>query len=295
MWIIPVSFKYGKLTLGNAGSYNWAVRGPEGKGEPFDSNRLIEPPNNTALSIWEDPSFENVKYWNPFSSLDSLKYQFFLIRKNTAEALRVIFNYSIMAIPVIILAVTHLYTRAKQKKNDKVAYILITICLYIFGYTFFLIDERYFWIIFILVLVLTVGIFSSLNQNKDKRLKIAIITAFILLFTYYPVGNLIKNANRDDIYYIIGQQMTNNQITKTRLATNKYGRKTLFLAFHTESKYLGQTGDYDDLRLLKNILVEHGINYYLVWENEKYKLALTNFLGYDPIVLSKELVAFKIN
>lgn len=294
-WIVPMSLKYNKITLGNAAKYNWAIFGPGREGNPFDSNRLIEPPNKTALSIWEDPSFETVSYWNPFGSLVDLKYQFFLIRKNTIEAAKVISTYSFIALPIMFLWLMLVFAN-KTKGTKVIKYTLIFIFVYVGGYTFFVIDERYFWVVYILLQVLAIAMYSNFFKKwKFGIKKILVILILIISFYYYPIFNLVINANRDNIYYQTAKQMQENKIDSSRIATNKNGRQTLFLSYNSQNKYLGQTGNYEDLNQLKELFRKYNVQYYLVWQDDKYIERLSKELQWQRINLDKQLTAFKIN
>jgi len=57
IWIGLISDKYDKITIGTSGTYNQAVLGPESEGHPPLYQGLFEPPNKSAISAWEDPSY----------------------------------------------------------------------------------------------------------------------------------------------------------------------------------------------------------------------------------------------
>ena len=81
-WVTQLSQKYGRPTVGTAGSYNHARTHPASWGSFYLEGVIAAPPNGTAVSIMEDPTGLPVPAWSPVESLGSMTYQATVIVKN---------------------------------------------------------------------------------------------------------------------------------------------------------------------------------------------------------------------
>lgn len=99
-----ISVKYHQLTINNAGSYNQHVVGPKSfpMGQPIDYMGQLPPPNDTAISAWEDPTIftQLLPSWNPLHSRTNLGY--FINDIFYTNILTIIRSYASM--PVVISA-----------------------------------------------------------------------------------------------------------------------------------------------------------------------------------------------
>ena len=108
LWAGPISEKYGKLTISTAGEYNQAIVGPKyqentiGYGQsPLDDQGLIKPPQNT-ISIWDDPSYQKIDYWNPLASWKDFNYELKLVWSNIFYTLHIIESFMPIAVFILI-------------------------------------------------------------------------------------------------------------------------------------------------------------------------------------------------
>ena len=103
-WVTMISMAYGRLTFGTAGRFNLALIGPHSFWYPMLTLGLFAPPNEHALSSWEDPSFLPIRVWGPFSSVT---YFVFWVRKivsNWGQLCAMLNEFSLLALPPLARA-----------------------------------------------------------------------------------------------------------------------------------------------------------------------------------------------
>ena len=61
---------------------------------PMNKFGVIKPPNDKAISGWEDPSYVKLKSWSPFESWPSFQYQLKLIGENILGFITLMFWFS---------------------------------------------------------------------------------------------------------------------------------------------------------------------------------------------------------
>lgn len=151
-WIGAISAKYGYFTIGTAGSYNHAKIGPESKGNPIDYEGLFQPPNPYAISIWEDPTYLNIKKWNPIESSENIKHQIAVFSNNLLILVFMLESFSILSLLIIVLGII-LYFKTSRESKRQLTVLLGTIILYLGGYSVILLEARYIWLVYLLLLL----------------------------------------------------------------------------------------------------------------------------------------------
>jgi hypothetical protein len=288
VWIALISTKYGYLTFSNMGKTNLAILGPDAPesgglefGQPMFYRGFIEPPNKTALSAWEDPSYIKVKTWNPFGSLRNVKHFIKLILKNILECLQILESFSTLSITIIIVSL--LLLKPHLKFSDVISrriifFSLFTMFLYIAGYMPFHFEARYLWIVNILLLLLGAHLLSLMLDTKffqDAFSKRILTLLFLLSFIFVPSYRFISisKGNLDSRMYYVSKELKKFGI-KGRIASNREyvpvhdaWHKTFRLAYWLDSRYYGQAREGISDRELEEELKRYDIDYYFVWGN----------------------------
>ncbi len=89
-WVMVLSTRYDTFTYSTAGRYNWAALGPsitqgimeEGQSRPRLHKGVIPPPEKGMLSLWEDPSLQDLPSWNPLASKGEWQHYQKLLYRN---------------------------------------------------------------------------------------------------------------------------------------------------------------------------------------------------------------------
>lgn len=303
IWIVMISNKYGYFTFSNMGKTNLAIVGPgapEGSGlefgQPMFYRGFIEPPNKTAISAWEDPSYINVETWSPFDSFKNFKYFIKLILKNVLECLQILESFSTLSVTIVIACILLLLNPPLGLHNiiskNILLFSLVTVFLYTVGYTPFHFEARYLWIVNILLLLMGAYLLSlllNIEYFQDRNIKWITILAFMISFIFIPSYRVISisKGNMDSKIYHIGEELKRFNI-KGRIASNREyipvhdaWHKTFRLSYWLDSRYYGQAKEGITDEDLEKELKRYDIDYYFVW-GELYEN--TNLLSkYDEI------------
>ncbi|NIR48171.1 hypothetical protein GWO43_06915 [candidate division KSB1 bacterium] len=283
-WIFLMSNKYGNITISKAGSYNFALMGPKTgglHGHPM-FHRLLEPPNNTAISAWEDPSYIKLEAWNPVQSVDAFRYFTKLVKSNlgTASArqnphggrglLWVLNSFSVLSIPILLTSLVICLPFKRMKLPTEIWYSLVTLTIYISGYIFVFVVERYIWIACILVILMGFCLFNyiivktSFSNTTKRLIFITFLTFFVASVWITPIKTLANGAyvgkNDDEL----SRKLQKYNI-RDNIAANWRYRKTLILSFHNNYTYYGVTGPITDEKL-ETELRQYEIDYYFLWQ-----------------------------
>lgn len=268
VWIALISDKYGKTTFGTAGDYNYELVGPQSHGDFVYYHGIIKPPNEFAVSAWEDPSYFKMKSWSALESWSNFKYQIGLILSNAVKIISIFEVASIFSIIIFITGIIMvLKFNINRASKNKLIYLITTILLYLGGYSLVLIEPRYLWLVNILLLIMGVYLLNLLFKigSLKSHIKNILLIFLILSFIINPVNALIMNVDVGKDSYTLSEALNHYNI-HGNLASNDDWRVSDYIAYYTRSKYYGQTRNesYNDL---KKELKSNNIDYYLVWGN----------------------------
>lgn len=286
LWIGAISDKYGKFTISTAGEYNQGIMGPEYMGHhPLYEVGLIEPPTNYSTSIWGEPSFTKMEHWSPLASMDTILYEFKLIEKNIFKSFLLIETFFTISIFIIISAlIVILKSKADKLSKERILYLLITIFIYIGGYTLILVEWRYFWFIFVLIMFTGFYIVNTLFESKsiNFNMRNILLIILILAFVFQPIYELFLFMDDEDPDYVLSNNLKNLGIQGGNLASNEEWVRMNGIAFYLNSKYYGIPEKTNNITNLEKELYDNRIDYFFVWND-------TNFIipGYREITGGK--------
>ncbi|MCZ3365527.1 MULTISPECIES: hypothetical protein [Methanobacterium] len=268
IWIGIISHKYDEFTFGTTGDYNQKLVGPDYQGQHLIYSELLKPPNKAAISAWEDPTFIKMNSWDP---LKLWNYQLNLIWENFKDTINIYLSFSFLSIIIIFMAIL-MYVRQPKDQilRRNILYPLLAIGLYTAGYLLILVEDRYLWIVYILLLLMGSYLLTFLFKNpffNNKRKNIFLV-AFILLFSVTFavnfVGAINGTPNAEGVYQL-SQTLKNEYNVHGNIASNDQWRKSLYIAYFTGSKYYGQTGKNISSSDLEGELKKNNIDFYIVW------------------------------
>ena len=286
IWIGTISEKYDKLTISTAGDYNLAIAGPDYPTYPFYYVGLVKPPNNGATSIWDEPPSLKFNKWSPFSSWSHFEYELQLIWKNIVRTINIIESFFMITPIILILSLLFIFKSQSKEDRNKVIYLLITMGIYLSGYLLIAVEWRYFFFIFILLMLMGFYLIDNFYKNRNfsetfkKSLLIILICSFIIL----PVYEIpqFSNTNGD---YTLSSTLNNDYNIHGNIASNAQWGKMLSISYYLNTKYYGLTKETNKTTDLQKELENNNIDYYFVWNNES-TLELSEY---------KEITNSKIN
>jgi hypothetical protein len=288
-WIGVISNKYGHLTFSNMGKTNLAIVGPGVPqsgglefGQPMFYRGFIEPPNKTAISAWEDPSYIEVETWDPLGSAKNFKHFIKLILKNFVTGLQIFESFSTLSITIIIgymlLLIQKPFSLKKIISRSDILYPLFTVFLYTGGYLLFHFEARYLWIVNILLLLmgghlLCLLLDAAFFENSTRRniLIFFFVVSFIFIPSYRVIS--ISKGNLDKRMYSLSKELKKYNIDGN-IASNREcvpvhdaWHKTFRLAYWLNSRYYGQAREGISDKELGEEFKKYNIDYYFVWGN----------------------------
>lgn len=294
-WIGLISSKEGELTFGTSGEYNHALVGPESNGFPQFYQGLSAP--------GEIDQQKALEQWSPFESWSNFIFQLHLIWNNLWQTVSIYQFFSCLSV-LIILCSLLLFIRPLKKFNGKgdreiIIFSLVTLLIYSGGYLPVLVEDRYLWPMYLLLILLG-GLLISLifknwpgkESNYSNLLKGVIIILFALSFILMPVNFLHTNLNTGKDVYTLSETLKNQYGVQGNMATNDRLIDTQYLSFYLNSTSFGQSKkDISDAEL-QSQLEKYKIDYYLVWGNSTHHLT-----GYRELTGGKirDLKVYKRN
>ena len=231
---------------------------------------FFEPPNPTAISAWEDPSYFEVKSWSPFESWDSFKYQLSKIWSNARKpcvgrpSLFPLFLPSILAYVLFCL-------RFNRKILGSVPfYSLVTIIVYCSGYFLLCVRERLLWIVHILGILMGGYVLNKLLRKEyfDRMRTNIVLALFIIVSVGQPLRHLDATVNMLKDIYELSDILRDDYGIQGRIGSNDYFANSLYIAFYLDVPYYGKARKDIDARELESDLRKYDIDYFLVWDED---------------------------
>jgi hypothetical protein len=292
IWVGVISEKYGVITIGTTGSYNYELVGPESDGHAMFYKGLITPPNEFSVSAWEDPSYFQLKKWNPLESTENFIHQIMIILNNFYNI--VLISLYLLFVPFFsILLALFLFFKSNEKSiKNNVIFILGTIILYIGGYILIIVEGRYLWFSLILSFILGFYSLNELYNQNDIKLNFfrASIIIMVAALVFYPLL-FFMYYNPSLGYYETSLALKSHGI-EGNIASNDQWEIMDYLSYYLDSRFYGVTTHQSDSEL-KETLNFYQIDYYFVW-GESGEYSSKGFIG-ELVYKNQYFEVFKVN
>ena len=267
-WIAAISGKTKELTIGTTVKYNYALTGPNVEELSRGDKGLVVPPNTTAPTAWEDPGAYKIPNWSPILSWETFALKVKRIVQNLVALLLLCLKFSLFS-PVIFGAYV-VFSLPKPFSKQRVHFLMpvVTIALYFFGYSFFWVSERHFWI-FPVLLILMGGVVLTHFSQKLRSLipRLMLISFFLFSFMPFPLIGLAKGFGEGKEIFSLSQKL--NSLHKIEGNTASYGRfkRPLYLSYYLDCQYQGKLENGISVENLIHTLKYHKVNYFFIWDN----------------------------
>ncbi|EKQ52697.1 MAG: hypothetical protein B655_1653 [Methanobacterium sp. Maddingley MBC34] len=271
-WALILSEKYGELTIGTSGEYNYNALGPDVQlHHPMFLFSVVKPPNPSAVSGWEDPSYVKLRSWSPFESWSSFQYQLKIIGENILRMAIIMFWFSPIMLPVLLLGII-----AYLKSSDKtfkwgLMSLLITIFVFIVGYLPLVVLIRYFFFVYFLSFFLGSYILSEFitRHGIDSIRKKLLLSIFFFLFIVSPFFLLTQDSGSYNGIYEASEFLKTDFHVQGSIASDSkfFDFPSLYLAYFLNSAYYGSVDANNNSLQLE--LEKNSIGYYFVWDKTK--------------------------
>jgi len=282
-WISIISNKYGHFTFSTMRDTNFNAPGPEVQGSglefgvPVFTEGFFEPPNDTAFVVWEDPSYLRGKPWSAWQSPAHFKHFIKLTLKNIAEGLQIFEGFTTLSVSILLACILLLRMKSFREilSQRLLLYPLFTVILFSGGYILFHFEERYVWLVNILLLLMGGHLLTLLFKidflGSGLRRNILIVV-FVISFVFTPSRFIFQASNGSIDQYMHGVSVDLKSYgIRGNIASNReYGshdawHKTFRLAYWLNSRYYGQAREGIEDDALKSELSKYEIDYYFLW------------------------------
>lgn len=272
-WSSLISAKYNQITIGTSGKYNFEEVGPFQHGSPI-WNGFIKPPNNESVSAWEDPSYFKMKSWNPLGSWKLFIHMLNLTANNFLKLIGYLQQFTYFSMIILIIYLSFLFKPLNKlilTDNEKI-YPILTIIIFCAGYLFIFVEPRYFFIVYLLIILMGGYLLNILFKTNflNNWGKFLLMSLFISSLVVAPITALVNDRNIGQEFYIMSNSIRGYGIHGNIASNDKY-MDTLNLAYYLNVHYYGRSTDskgrpLNDAELEKNFK-NYNIDYYFVWGN----------------------------
>ena len=286
-WVTQISDKYGHLTFSNHKKTALGLLGPGTRGEGFEFGWPIfykgfyAPPNETAVSVWEDPSYIEITPWSPWSSLSDIKYFIKHIITNIFDGLKIFESFSRLSSAIVLGYILLFLVQPFSRKvlRGDMFYSLFSIILYSGGYAMFHFEARYMWIANVLLLLMGGHLVTLMTRNdffKSKARTNILIVIFALSFMLTPLKSY-SQAGKDSInknMHLLSMELKDKYNISGNLASNREWEhaaihdawhKTFRIAYWLDSRYYGQASKDSTGPELQSEFEKYNMDYYMFW------------------------------
>ncbi len=277
-WVFMLSNKYKEFTIGTTGRFIYAAAGPKyNLFSPISISSLgfLKPPNETAISIWEDPSCVRLESWSPMQSRNSFLYQLKLSSKNIYTVSHYMLQkVSLFSALIIFAYILFCIMPLQSLISESIGlYPLLTVVLYPLGYLIVAVVDRHLWLVCILLLLMGAELLTMLLRSnffigaKKEVTKAVFVLSFLLL----PFYNLILNFNGGRDIYTLSRVLSSYGIrgnvvsNKTDAPTNKNWHMTLYLSYYLGNHYYGEVPGKTSDKEPQGLFLQNNIDYYFFW------------------------------
>jgi len=273
LWIYAIYNKYGEVAISTVTRLEWRSLGPAVRQENLMWTRgLFEPPNKTAISVWEDFTglCDLMPDWSPFSSVYNFKYFISLIVKNTSDIIITYNRFTPLAFFIVLPCTFFAFFPFSRVLERRELLPVITFFIYPAGYFFCHIESRYLWPITMLLLLMGASLISKLTDRLklSAAVKTAIIILFFITFIFTPVRNLIGRVNADRDIYFLSNQLSSIGL-KGRIASDSNWVPSLYVCFHLNLQYIGQLRPGAGIRENEEALKKFNVDYLIQWRPDE--------------------------
>lgn len=173
-WLILISVKHHRPTIGTAGLATHAIAGPQDMGRAHPSFVGLHRPPPYAIHTWEDPSEMPYKTWSPFASKKYFFHQINLCLGNAWRIMKILHHRGVSAglVWLILSGAFLLWKRKPFGDLFPTLWTFATLGVFFSGYSFCYADqERYYWPVIPLIVILSFRMIPfRKTENKAVRL-----------------------------------------------------------------------------------------------------------------------------
>lgn len=309
-WILALKQKYGYWTISTAIRFNFNQISPNVCFKSLEFQGLIPPPNESALSYWEDPKVIPYEEWNPLRSKENFLYWLKRIKINFKDFFVTIWDDSYLAPLILFLGIILCFW---PRRHQSAFLITMNLLIYSSGFLLLFILDRYLYFVEFSLLLLG-GYLLSLWPRFKKKIFVFIfytlLISFSISFVYKPILLIHKICTHNpvtpfketdkeiylwakavdkelakyDHFYRHQKKHPESPLPIANIATLGNWNRGIFVSYYLRLRYFGDLMPYQPEEIIPE-LKQHKIDYLFVfgeiWPQEKKLSSL-------PIVLKRK-------
>ena len=175
--------------------------------------------------------------------------------------------------PIAILILISMLLFIFKSKNDMYSktilkYSLLTMLIYVGGYTLIIPEWRYLWFIYILIMVTSFVMIDSLYKNLNISINTRNILLFLLIFSFaiQPVIEVTSfYLTPSNNSYILSNNLKEDYGLSGNIASNNDWMEMYTISYYLNGKYYGIPQKTNNSLNLQQELLNNNIKYYFVW------------------------------
>jgi hypothetical protein len=192
----------------------------------------------------------------------------------------------VASIAVLISGIIFIFKSKYDKiSKNRIFYLLLTIFIYLAGYTLITVEWRYFWFIFILIMFTGFYLVNALLKTRAINIRIRNVLLVLLVgfFVIQPTYELIMFSSTENSFYDLSVVLKSEYGVEGNIASNdKWGEMTT-ISYFLNTKYYGVTKNHNNSMDLQNELDTNNIDYYFIWNKDD----IISFTAYKEITGGK--------
>lgn len=284
-FIAAISIKEGRPTISSAGRFNLNFAGPNSK-ETYFPPRVsgpLDPPNKSAVSVWENPALLTALYpddgWSPLKSLSSFRYYIHSIfLKNIKLALHIIKTSSLLVSLGLLIVITGSLRKGKYQE-DSIVFAALSL-LTILGYSLILLEERY------MLAVLCIGIVASsiffdrlIHKALLNRTQYIFICGLLIFFScWVSASDIINKRYINASFQKEAVQLGEIVAPGSNVLSDVY--EATYVCYYLQSNCYGVFNDTGySLPEYHALLLSKNIKYYFDYSYAQNSPAVQEYLG----------------
>ncbi len=267
-WMTVQSEKYRHFDMGHhLSGWLFAFIDPHHQELPLDRAGLVELPHAGATSVWDDPHFVPIQPWKPWQSLADLGAYLQIVRGFFSYLLQLLNQFSPFALGVVLILLYFGLSKADAALPWPEAWRWLSpFLIYLAGYLFVWVEERYLWFVNLLLLLMALRLAGLLLRQKSTLAARVISGLLILSFCYFPAEKLLSYRQRDRVQWERAASLADAAIpADARVASNRNWNESLTLCYYRQWKYLGDCVPYREEAAVRQALSAFRVDFFLFW------------------------------
>lgn len=253
-WVTLISVKYHKFTLSAAYGLNLSA---SRSGKNSVPPGFYAPPDNTAVSVWQDPSGIAFPVQR-LGGMEFLKREAKTVLDNFRTAFGVLDRFSPVAIALLIFG--FVFSGASSKA------LVASAALFIAGFLPVNMEARYIWPALVLLVILAFVLAARVLREAPVPLqKNAALLLLSFSFIAWPLAKMEFEVPRFDRLQKICDNLR-AQGVKGRIASSAAWIDSLYIAYFIDAVYYGKRPAEMPEEELRRQLARNRIDYYFVWQ-----------------------------